>query len=496
MRIAFGGFCHETNFFGNVTISRQVMDASTREGQALLDAYTGAHGYIGGFIDEGNELGVELVPIRMMGLKPSGPCDPEGVAYCRDRLAQLLYDAYQEAPYDGIALFMHGGGSAEGFPDPEGAMLKAIRDKIGMEIPIGVVLDLHGNISDQMVDNSTMLMGCKHYPHIDEYDEGRIMFRLLVDKIKNNYPVYQRLVQLPWLMVPAEGVTTSGPAHDVLQMCLSREQEDPELLQVSFFEGFPYSDVPDCCVSVITVAKSQQCADRHALEIARYAWSRRRDFTFPKYSAEAAVQKALAMGDGPILINESSDNPGSGAPGDGTYLLRELLHQNVSAAYGFIYDPEVAQLAAKAGVGATISCRLGGKTDALHGEPIELKDAYVKCISDGSFVAQSPMGLGGQRSLNLTACLVVGNVEIAVASFRTQTFDEGPFVTAGITWKNKRLLALKSAQHFKGWWADKVNGIVACDSPGVGSGDLTTFSFKLANTSYYPLQDAVWSEEF
>ena len=405
----------------------------------------------------------------------------------------MLLDAYREQPYDGIALFMHGGGSAEGFPDPEGTILEAVREKMGMEIPIGVVLDLHGNVTDRMVDNSNLLMGCKHYPHIDEYDEGRTMFRLLVESIRGGYKTYQKLVQLPWLMVPAEGVTTAGPAYDVQQLCMAREQEDPELLQASFFQGFPYTDVPDCCVSIITVAKSQEVADRHARELAEYTWSRRYDFTVPKYSAQQAVDLALSMGEGPILINESSDNPGSGTPGDGTYLLRELIRRNVPSAYGFIYDPEVARQAAAAGIGATISCRLGGKTDDLHGEPIEIEKARVKCISDGTFVQQSNMGLGNRSTLGTTVCLVVGNVEIAVASVRTQTFDEGPFVTAGITWRNKRLLALKSAQHFKGFWADKVRGIVACDSPGVGSADLTTFRFKMANTHYYPLADATWN---
>lgn len=495
MRIAFGGFCHETNFFGNVTINRAFLDSVTREGQPLLTLSTGAHSYIGGFIDEANQLGVELIPTRMVSLKPSGPCDPDCIAYSQERLAQLLYEAYQAQPYDGIALFMHGGGSAEGYPDPEGVMLRAIREKLGADIPIGVVLDLHGNITHQMVDNVTMLMGCKQYPHIDEYDEGRIMFRLLCHKIQHGYPVYQKLVQLPWLMVPAEGVTAPGsPAYDVQQMCLAREKEDDQLLQASFFQGFPYADVPDACVSVITVAKTQEAADRHALEIARYAWDRRKDFTFIKHSAEEAVQLALSMGDGPILINESSDNPGGGTPGDGTYLLRALLQEDVPSAFGFICDPEVAQQAAKAGVGATIRCRLGGKTDQFHGAPVELENAYVKCISDGSFVRQSPMGYGAKNCLGTTVCLQVGNVEIAVASFRTQTFDEGPFVAAGITWKNKRLLALKSSQHFKGWWADKVAGIVACDSPGIQSADLSTFTFRRTNTSYYPLQDAVWNK--
>ena len=494
MRIAIGGFCHETNFFSDVTVSAEEMTASTREGVELVKGCTGAHSYLGGFVDEARELGVEVVGTYFMGRKPSGPCAPEGVAYAHQRLPQRLWEEYQKEPYDAIALFMHGGGSAEGYPDPEGTLLEAIREKMGMEIPIGVVLDLHGNVTERMVRNSNMLMGCKHYPHIDEYDEGRTMFRLLVEKLRGGYETYQRLVQLPWLMVPAEGVTTSGPAHDVQQFCIAREKEDPQLLQASFFQGFPYADVPDCCVSIITVAKSQEVADRHALELARYTWSRREDFTVPKYSAEKAVELALSMGEGPVLINESSDNPGSGTPGDGTYLLRELLSRNEPAAFGFIYDPEVAQQAAKAGVGARISCRLGGKTDKLHGEPIELENALVRCISDGSFVRQSLMGLGGHNSLGTTVCLKVGNVEIAVGSFRTQTFDEGPFVTAGITWRNKRLIALKSAQHFKGWWEDKVKGIVACDSPGVGSADLTTFKFRLANTDYYPLKDAQWKE--
>lgn len=495
MRIAIGGFCHETNFFSDVTVSLEEMRASTYEGEALIRAYTGAHSYLGGFIDEAREQDVELVGTYFMGRKPSGPCDSRGVAYAHERLPQLLWEAYQKEPYDGIALFMHGGGSAEGFPDPEGTILEAIREKMGREIPIGVVLDLHGNVTDRMVGNSNLLMGCKHYPHIDEYDEGRTMFRLLTEKLRGGYPTYQRLIQLPWFMVPAEGVTTAGPAHDVQQLCMAREKEDPELLQASFFQGFPYADVPDCCVSIITVAKTQEAADRHALELARYTWSRREDFTVPKYSAEKAVELALSMGEGPILINENSDNPGSGTPGDGTYLLRELLRRNESAAFGFIYDPEVAKQAAQAGVGATISCKLGGKTDKLHGDPIEIPSARVRCVSDGCFVQQNKMGLGRKSCLGTTVCLEVGNVEIAVGSFRTQTFDEGPFVTAGITWRNKRLIALKSAQHFKGWWADQVKGIVTCDSPGVGSADLTTFRFKLANTGYYPLQDAKWDLE-
>jgi len=492
MRIAIGGFCHETNFFSSVIVDMELLKKSTVAKDALLKAYTGAHTYVGGFIDEAQALGVEIVPAQQTSLKPSGPCVTDGFEQMRDSLAEMLYQSYQEKPYDGIAMFMHGGGSVAGYPDPEGEMLRAVRAKLGNDIPIGVVLDLHGNITEDMIALSDLLTGCKHYPHIDEYDQGRVMFRLLCDKIEKGYTIYKRRVQLPWLMVPAQGVTTAGPAHDIQQLCFAREQEDPELLQAAFFQGFPYSDMPDACVSFVTMAKTQESADRNAMDIARYAWSRRKDTIVPLFGAADAVEAALQCEQFPVLINETSDNPGGGTPGDGTHLLRELLRRNVSAAYGFIFDPETAEQAKQAGVGARIACRIGGKTDDIHGAPVEIADAYVKCVSDGVFYLKSPMRLGGRSCLGTTACLEVGNVSIIVASFRTQTFDDGPFLCAGVDWTQKKIVALKSSQHFKGWWADKISTIIPCDSPGLQSADLTTFNFRLANTACFPLVDAQW----
>lgn len=491
MRIAIGGFCHETNSFSSVTVSFQQLLSNTREKEALLNTFTGAHGYVGGFIDEAAELGVEIVPALQSAMKPSGPCDPEGFEYARDRLVELLAQSYEAQPYDGIALFMHGGGAVPGYPDPEGNVLRAIRAKMGREIPIGMVLDLHGNISEDMMELSDLLTGCKHYPHIDEYDQGRTMFRLLCNKIEKGYPIYKRAVRMPWLMVPAQGVTISGPAHDIQSMCFERENTDPDLLQAAFFQGFPYTDVPDVCVSIVTMAKTQESADRNGYDIARYAWSRRKDTIVPVYSAEEAVAMALAEPEGPVLINETSDNPGGGTPGDGTHLLRELLKADVPTAYGFIFDPETAEQAAKAGAGARIQCRIGGKTDNIHGEPVEV-EAYVHCVSDGAFIRKSPIGFGGKNSLGTTACLEVGNVSIVVASFRTQTFDDGPFLTAGVDWSQKRIVALKSSQHFKGWWVGKAKTIIPCDSPGIQSADLESFTFRHLNTGYFPFADISW----
>lgn len=500
MRIAIGGFCHETNMFCNVQVDMAQLERATREGEALLKAYTGSHTYVGGYLDEAAELGVEVVPTRISAMKPSGPCVPEGVELCITRLAERLAQEHRKKPLDGIALFMHGAGAALGHNDIEGEFLQAIRDKLGWEIPIGMTLDLHGNITQEMMACADLLVGCKEYPHVDEYDQGRTMFRILCDMARRNYRPAKKLVKLPWHMVSAQGCTLSGPAHDVKALCVQAEQEDPDMIQASFFQGFPYTDVPSCSVSVVVMAKTQEAADRNALQIARYAWERRKEFSIPVYSAQEAVEKALQEPEGPVLINESSDNPGGGTPGDGTHLLRELLRRDVPSAFGYIYDPEVAEQAARAGAGAYISCRLGGKTDRLHGDPIELENAYVKCVSDGIFNRVSPMGYGRAMDLGVTACLVAGNVSIVVGGGRkngigvprTQTFDDGPFRIVGVDWQHTQVLALKSAQHFKGWWADKVKAIIPCESPGLMSADLTTFSFRHASTEYYPLKDAQW----
>jgi microcystin degradation protein MlrC len=261
---------------------------------------------------------------------------------------------------------------------------------------------------------------------------------------------------------------------------------------VTFVHGFPYSDVAFSGASVTAVAETPEAAQRAAQQAAQYAWSRRKDFLQPTYSAEQAMDLAQ-QSPGPVVINEGSDNPGGGAPGDGTHLLREMLKRDLpGSAYGFITDPEVVRQAVAAGVGTRIDCLLGGKTDDRHGAPIELKGALVRTISDGVYVKKNPMGAGGIGKLGTTVLLQAGNVSIVVAAGRRQTMDDAPFRLAGIDWQDMRILALKSAQHFKGWWVGRAKTIIPCDSPGIQSADLAGFDYQHLSTDYFPLGDRQW----
>lgn len=492
MRIIAGGLEHETNSFSNIAADVETVNRVMRVGEDYIRRCTGVRCMMGGFIDECRELGIQLLAASHVEITPCGATRQDAFEMYRDVFVEQCWAAHCEEPLDAIALNIHGAAIAEGYPDVEAELLRALRARFGREMPIGMVLDLHGNITPEMLALSEVIVGYKEYPHTDTYDAARMVIRLLHEQLTQGKQFHQALVQLPWHLPPACGVTLSGPACDVKEFMAKLVETEPELRDASFFHGFPYADFEQSGVSVVTVAETKETAERAARTIAEYAWSRRRDFAVPLYSAAEAMDHA-EQAEAPVVINESSDNPGGGGPGDGTHLLREMLKRDLpGSAYGFIWDPEVVQQAVAAGVGSCIDCLLGGKTDELHGAPVELKGAYVKTISDGSYINKNPMGYGGCRNMGTTVLLQVGNVGIVVGSVRQQTLDDGPFRIVGIDWQDMRFLALKSAQHFKGWWTGRAKTIIPCESPGIQSADLTVFDFKHVNTSYFPLGDPEW----
>ena len=491
MRIAIGGFSHETNCFGPVSFPREVFERCIYSAESFFKHNTGVRSAGGGYIDEANAQGVQLVYAPLGARNPSAPVVQDAFEDYLKSLVDALWEAHCQEPLDGILLCMHGAGVAQGYDDLEGETLRVVRERFGMDMPIAIHLDLHANYSKEMLALSNISVGYKGYPHVDIYETARDTLRLLCQMIREKTRYFQALVSLPWLLAPGFGVTLSGAGHDVQQMAKRLVAENDDLLDATFFHGFAYADVSFAGASAVTVARTEEAAQQFAKEIARYAWSRRADFTAPINSAEKAMDLAEAA-EGLVLIHESSDNPGGGTPGDGTHLLREMLKRDLPSAFGFIRDPEVLEQALKAGVGSTISCFLGGKTDTLHGAPVELENAYVKAISDGRFIQKNPMGKGGLENYGPTVLLVVGNVQIVVCGALTQTKDDGPFLTVGVDWRELKVLALKSTHHFKGWWYDQVPTIIPCDSPGVHSSDLSVFDFKKANKNYYPFQDVQW----
>ena len=483
MRIAIGEFAHETNTFrAGVTPLADFQARHWLRGDDILARHRGVRDPLGGMIDAAERRGIALVAHARHLDRAVGDDRRRRLRPIRD---ELLSGIRAAGPIDALCLSLHGAGVAEGIDDVEGTLLAEIRAAVGPDLPILVTLDLHGNLTQAMVDHATVLLGCHLYPHTDLYERGVESVELAERIVAGQLRPVTQLATLPMMLPPA--TTMLGPAREINELCWAWEAR-PGVVDVAFFHGFPHTDIPSMFATVVaTTDGDRDLARRAAEDVARRVWEARAAFLADLPAADAAVREALASERRPVIIAEVSDNPGGGSPGDGTHLLRALLDADPSAAcFGFVYDPETAAQAHRAGVGATIDIRLGGKTDDLHGPPIEAR-AYVKCLTDGRFVYQTPMGRGRPVDLGAMARLVIGNVDVLVASVRTQTFDPEVFLLHGIDVARYAIVGLKSQNHFRAGFEDLAGAIIRCDPPGSTSSQLARLPFRRVLRPIWPL---------
>ena len=487
MRIAIGGVSHETNTFcAGQTEVEDFKRAAWEHGDELLSAHAGVRDDLGGMIEAAERLGVEIVPTFAASTEPSGTISRAAFATLRDELVSALQAAQ---PCDAICLALHGAGVADGASDFEGALLEAIRKTLGSEIPVLVTLDLHGNITQRMVDNSTLLLGCQLYPHTDMYERGQEAVELAGRITRGELRPLTRLAHAP-MLVQAATTSVAGPARKVNEMCAEWES-GPDVVDVTFFHGFPYTDTADVGVTIVSTTNDDaELAERAARDVARRVWDLRDEFRQTLPTPEDALQLALATDGGPVVIAETNDNAGGGAAGDGTHLLKAMLAAKLeSGVFGMLYDPETVQQALAAGVGATIDTQLGGKTDAMHGAPASAR-AYVKCLTDGRFVMQSELGRGMKVDVGPTARLIVDGLDVIVVSLRTQTLEPEIYLLHGIDITRYKVVGLKSSQHFRAAFQPIAARIIRCDSPGATSNNFALFPYQRITRPIWPLDDS------
>lgn len=487
MRVAIGGIEHETNTYATSSMGPTTLDDFTTLRGGEFQRAAGARTTLGGFTAAAERIGCELVPTFWAMAGPSGTI--ERATY--DVLRWELLDGLRAVgPVDAVALSLHGAGVADGVEDLETDLVRGAREIVG-DIPIAATLDLHGNITAEMADAIDLMLGCHEYPHVDLYDRGVEAIELLVGLVDGSTRATTFVQQLP-MMLTTSTTDPGFPAADIRDRCLAAEEAEG-VVDATFFHGFPYTDVPAAGSSiVVTTNGDPDLAERTAKKLAGELWARRNDFLTESTPAPVAVELAMraVTGGGPVVINETSDNPGGGTPGDGTHLVRAMIDAGLDdqACFGFMFDPHAAAAAHEAGAGATIAVRLGGRHDDLHGEPIEAT-AYVKALTDGCFVYTNPMLAGVAGNLGASARLQMGGpggLDVIVTSRRNQTFDTEVFTLHGIDVTARSIVGLKSSQHFRAGFRDLASDIVTADGPGLTTLDVTVFEHERASGPHWP----------
>ena len=452
-------------------------------GDELFTEFTGTATPAGGIIEGCKRNGFELVPTVFASATPSGIVTKEAF---NTILGGILDGVRAAEPFDAVVLHLHGAGVSEEYMDIEGKVLLEVR-KLAGDRPVVATFDLHANYTDQMVENADLLIGYDTYPHIDGYERGVEAIDLTAKMLDGSLKPTLGFRQPP--MLPALQVQFTGryPMKRLIEEA-HRMEELKGVESVTVAAGFPWSDIPEAGMSFIVATNDDQgLADRLACELHDMAWNMRRDFLVKPTPMGEALRHVARAEKGPLVLADIGDNPGGGAPEDGTVVLRAILEEGLTGGVlALIWDPESVRVAIKAGVGEEVSLILGGKTDDMHGGPIRVTGVVMN-ITDGKFTNLGPMGTGAESDLGETVVLDIGGNDVIVTSKRVQPLDLGLYESQGIDIRGKRFVVVKSSVHYRAAHEPVASEIIELDTPGLTSPRLAGFKFKNIRRPIFPL---------
>jgi microcystin degradation protein MlrC len=257
---------------------------------------------------------------------------------------------------------------------------------------------------------------------------------------------------------------------------------------VSVNGAFPYADIDEIGPTItVTYSGDPEPHRLFAEEMAKAMWDMRHELVNRFLSPEEAVASATAGDERPVVIADYADNPGAGAYGDGTNLLRALIAADADACFCPIVDPETASQLQSRKSGETVSFRLGGRVNSsFGGEPLELTGTLLG-VFDGSYTCDGPMYAGVRMSFGPAAVIEVGSVQVVIVTEPHQCHDLQQFLAFGIDPRSKKIVAVKSMQHFRAAYEPIASRVLVCDSGALASPDLTKFTFARVPRPMYPL---------
>ncbi|HZZ89507.1 MAG TPA: M81 family metallopeptidase, partial [Caulobacteraceae bacterium] len=439
MNVFFAALATETNSFSSIPTAEAAFALGQRRGEAVFRD-RGMYGEMARALRDlvGAEGGA-VSPGLFAFAQPGGPTIQSVYERLRD---QLLDDLRAAAPVDVAVLFLHGAMISQGCWDCEGEILTLVREIVGPETPVGVVLDPHAHLTQTMIDKANVLVFQKEYPHIDGVarigDVWRLCLGVLRGEIDPVPAVHDCRMVSFW---PTQG----QPMRGFVDRMLAREGQGG-ILSISFVHGFPWGDTP------VTGAKMLVYADGDAGKAAALAatlgqeiWDLREETQIRQLSIEAALERMAAVNLGPLVVADIADNAGGGAPADATFVARAVLERGLTdVGLALFYDPQAVAFCHEVGVGAQIDLRVGGKLGPASGDPLDLH-ATVRGLARNA----TQVGLSGLVGLGDAAWIEVDGVHFILCSERTQCFHPTAFTALGLDPTTLRVLVVKSTNHFR-----------------------------------------------
>jgi microcystin degradation protein MlrC len=480
MKIFIAGLSTETNSFSPLPTGMiSFNEGSIHHGDATQDAVQYWTGPLHVWRSRAEADGHTVIESLSAHAQPAGLTVKAVYEGFRDEILRDL-KAAQDA--DIILFALHGAMIADGYDDCEGDLIAACR-QIAPKAVIGGLLDPHCHLTDLMMDNASVLVAFKEYPHIDIQARADDLFTLAMDAASGKTkPVMAQWDCRMILAMP----TPSGPMRAFVDAMQAREGKDG-ILSLSIAHGFPWGDHPRVGARALAICDGDaENAARTAAQLGRSLYDLRHELNTEIPDIDRALDLAVdvteAPNAGPIVLADMSDNAGGGAPSDATFLLRAMIERGMtSIATGLFYDPGAVRICREAGEGATLDLRIGGKHGPMSGDPLDLTVTVRKCASGltqrfGDLPA--PMGE--------TVWITSGGIDIVLNDIRSQTFHPEAFGKLGIDLSQRRYVCVKSSNHYQAGFNPIASKVIPVATPGAITPDFANIPYTRRARDYFP----------
>ncbi len=482
-RILIAECIHEVSSFNPVPTRYD--DFAIRQGADMIAYHRTVGSEVGGALQVFSAADVEVIPTyAARGITSGGTIPAVDFA----RLAAEFLEAIRQAPsVDGVYFALHGAMAATNEDDPEGYLLAEARKLLGEHVPLVASFDLHGVLTDRMLQHIDAAVIYHTYPHVDFLETGqraaRLLLRIMAGEVK---PVTAR-VFIPALVRGDELITATGKFGRIIDEARALE-ESPAGLSAGMFIGNPFTDVPDLgCNSLVVMDGDRERAAREALRLAETFWEYRERMQARLTGLEESVRLAAAT-TGTAVLMDAADATSSGAPGDSNAILRALLAaQYRGRALLPLVDPAAVTAARAAGIGGTIRTLVGGALDPARHQPLEIT-AQVRLLSDGRFRSES---FGQEWYAGMTAVLEAENVTLVVTSRPVHLYDRSLFLAHGQDPQQFDLVVVKSPHCQPHMYADWCGRLINVDAPGATSANVRRLGHTRCHRPLFPLDGAV-----
>jgi len=376
------------------------------------------------------ELDAEFLPLLHARAVPGGPVSRAAYAAFK---AEFLERLNALGPVDGLYLAMHGAMNVEGMDDAEGDWVAAARAAVGDGCIVATSYDLHGNVSQRVVDGIDIFSAYRTAPHIDMLQTRQRAVAMLMRALQSGARPAVLWAPIPVLM-PGERTSTDDEPAKGLYARLPAIDAVPGVWDASLMVGYVWADEPRACAAAVFTGTDAQALAREATTLAQAYWQARSDFQFgvPTGTLAWCVEQAMASTTGPVILADSGDNPTAGGVGDRAEALQLLIAAGAKGCIvAGIADAAAVETCFTAGAGAEAALSIGGSLHPSGSTPVQAT-AFV----EGVFEARNAWGR--------QALVNIAGIQVVLSERRRPYHNLSDFELLGLDPRRARVLVVKS----------------------------------------------------